>query len=212
MQTKAAQRPVPDAALPYPGYAAACTFSREPCLLPRSSFIRARTGASMLQWPSLEGEPDMRDAQQWFDAYGQDHQNPTNRAIHWVCVPVILWCVIAGLWLIPIPPMLGRQGFWAAAVMFFSFVFYYRISRAIGLGMVLVFVVFGLATEALYRRLGPVSLGELAAALFVLAWIGQFVGHKIEGHKPSFLTDLTYLLIGPAWLLGKLMRRVGLRY
>lgn len=154
----------------------------------------------------------MRDAQQWFDAYSQDHRNPTNRAIHWICVPVILWCVIAALWLIPVPPTIGRPGFWAAVAMFLSFLFYYRTSRAIGLGMVVVFVVFGLIAEFAYRTLGVTQLAWLAAVLFVLAWIGQFVGHKIEGHKPSFLTDLTYLLIGPAWLLGKLMRRVGLRY
>lgn len=154
----------------------------------------------------------MRDAQQWFDAYSQDHQNRTNRAIHWVCVPVILWCVIAALWLVPVPPAIGRPGFWAAAAMFFSFLFYYRTSRAIGLGMVAVFVLFGLLAELAYRALGVTPMAWLAAVLFVLAWIGQFVGHRIEGHKPSFLTDLTYLLVGPAWLLGKLMRRAGLTY
>ncbi|GAB3024477.1 DUF962 domain-containing protein [Oleiagrimonas citrea] len=154
----------------------------------------------------------MRDAHQWFAAYSQDHQNATNRAIHWVCVPVILWCVIAALWLIPVPPMLGRQGLWAVGIMFLSFLFYYRTSRAIGLGMVVVFAAFGLIAHFAYLKLGVVRLAWLAGILFVLAWIGQFVGHKIEGHKPSFLTDLTYLLIGPAWLLGKLMRRFGLRY
>jgi len=154
----------------------------------------------------------MRDAHQWFDAYSQDHQNPTNRLIHWICVPTILWCVIAALWIIPVPPSLGHPGLWAALAMFLSFLFYYRTSRAIGLGMVTVFVVFGLITEALYQALGPVHLGILAAVLFVLAWIGQFIGHAIEGRRPSFLTDLSYLLVGPAWLLGKIMRRVGLRY
>jgi uncharacterized membrane protein YGL010W len=53
---------------------------------------------------------------------------------------------------------------------------------------------------------------ELAAAVFVIAWIGQFVGHRIEGARPSFLTDLVYLLIGPAWLVGKIMRRAGIAY
>jgi uncharacterized membrane protein YGL010W len=48
--------------------------------------------------------------------------------------------------------------------------------------------------------------------VFVLAWIGQFIGHKIEGARPSFFTDLAYLLIGPAWLVGKLMRRAGVAY
>ncbi len=154
----------------------------------------------------------MRDAQQWFDAYSQDHQNRINRLLHWICVPTILWCVIAALWLIPVPPMLGQPGLWAALVMFLSFLFYYRTSRVIGLGMVVVFVLMGLLSNALYWRLGPAHLGWLAAALFVLAWIGQFIGHAIEGRRPSFLTDLAYLLVGPAWLLGKILRRTGIRY
>ena len=69
-----------------------------------------------------------------------------------------------------------------------------------------------LLTDFLYRRLGAMHLGILAAVLFVVAWVGQFIGHAIEGRRPSFLTDLSYLLVGPAWLLGKVMRRVGLRY
>ncbi|PZQ26355.1 MAG: DUF962 domain-containing protein, partial [Stenotrophomonas acidaminiphila] len=48
--------------------------------------------------------------------------------------------------------------------------------------------------------------------VFVLAWIAQFIGHKIEGKKPSFLTDLTYLLIGPVWVLSKFYRKMGWRY
>jgi uncharacterized membrane protein YGL010W len=85
-------------------------------------------------------------------------------------------------------------------------------SRPIGLAMLLVFIVFGLITEALYRWLGPSDLLWLALGVFVVAWVGQFIGHHIEGARPSFFTDLAYLLIGPAWLAGKLMRRLGIAY
>ena len=44
------------------------------------------------------------------------------------------------------------------------------------------------------------------AVVFVLAWIGQFVGHKIEGKKPSFFEDLQFLLIGPGWCLNDLFK------
>ena len=63
-----------------------------------------------------------------------------------------------------------------------------------------------------HDTLGTTSLLYLAIGVFVVAWIGQFVGHKIEGRKPSFLTDLTYLLIGPAWVLAKLYRKLGWAY
>jgi uncharacterized membrane protein YGL010W len=64
----------------------------------------------------------------------------------------------------------------------------------------------------LYRTLGGQQLLWLAIGVFVVAWIGQFIGHVIEGRRPSFFTDLAYLLIGPAWLTGKLMRRAGIPY
>jgi uncharacterized membrane protein YGL010W len=154
----------------------------------------------------------MRSVHDWFGSYSADHQNPTNRAIHWICVPTILWCVVAALWVVPVPPAIGRAGLWAAAAMFLAFLFYARLSRPISYAMALIFIACGLLSELLYRTLGPTHLLWLAVALFVLAWIGQFVGHIIEGRRPSFLTDLAYLLIGPAWLAGKVLRRFGVVY
>lgn len=49
-------------------------------------------------------------------------------------------------------------------------------------------------------------------AVFVITWIFQFIGHKIEGKKPSFLKDLQFLLIGPIWLLGFILKKTGIRY
>ncbi|MEO5558668.1 MAG: Mpo1-like protein [Dokdonella sp.] len=154
----------------------------------------------------------MRSVNEWFGNYSADHQNPTNRMIHWICVPAILWAAIAGLWLIPISPSIGRAGFWCGLAMVGAFAFYWRLSRPLGAAMLLVFIVLGLVTELLYRTLGRSNLAWLAIGVFIAAWIGQFVGHMIEGRRPSFFTDLAYLLIGPAWLTGKVMRRIGISY
>lgn len=161
--------------------------------------------------PSDHADP-RREVDRWLGNYSEDHRNPTNILVHWVCVPFILWSVIALLWTIPVPAMIGRAGFWAAVAMFFALTFYLRLSRPLGLAMLLAFVVLGLLTELLYRALGPANLLWLAIAVFVLAWIAQFIGHKIEGKKPSFLTDAAYLMIGPAWIVAKIMRRIGVAY
>ncbi|HEN47436.1 MAG TPA: DUF962 domain-containing protein [Mizugakiibacter sp.] len=152
----------------------------------------------------------MRTLDAWFDRYGNDHRHPVNRTIHWVCVPLLLWSVIALLWALPVPSMIGRNGLWAAVVMFFAFNFYWRLSRRMGLAMLIVLVLLGGLTEILYRPLGAVALAKLAGIVFLATWLGQFIGHTIEGRQPSFLTHLTYLLIGPAWFLSKLLRYVGL--
>ena len=154
----------------------------------------------------------MRSVNEWFGNYSKDHRNPVNRAIHWICVPAILWAVMAALWVIPVPASIGRPGFWCGLAMIGAFAFYWKMSRPVGMAMLLVFIVFGLTCEALYRLTGPTSMVWIAGTVFVVAWIGQFIGHVIEGARPSFFTDLAYLLIGPAWLTGKLMRRLNIRY
>ena len=154
----------------------------------------------------------MRDIHQWFGSYAADHQNPTNRAIHWVCVPTIMWAVIAALWTIPSASAWTRPGLWAVIAMFAAYLFYHRLSHNLGYAMALAFIASGLIAWALYGTLGPRGLLILAVVLFVLAWIGQFVGHAIEGRRPAFLTNVVQLLIGPAWLMGKLMQRLGIAY
>lgn len=155
--------------------------------------------------------PD-RQIDRWFASYSGDHRNDSNQWIHVFAVPAILWSVIALLWCIPVPGTLFRPGLWAALAMFLAWMFYYRASRRLGLGMLAVFVLLAWLTRWLYDMLGTTQLLYLALGVFVVAWIAQFVGHKIEGKKPSFLTDLTYLLIGPAWVLAKLYRKLGWSY
>lgn len=153
-----------------------------------------------------------RPIDRWFASYSDDHRNATNQWLHVVCVPLILWSVIALLWCIPVPGTLFGPGAWAALAMFLTWSFYYRQSRTLGMGMLLVFVAISWATRWLHMELGTTGLLKLAIAVFVAAWIGQFIGHHIEGRRPSFFTDLTYLLIGPIWVLNKLYRRLGWKY
>lgn len=156
--------------------------------------------------------PEPRAIDRYFSSYGADHRHPTNTLIHWICVPAILWSVIAVLWVIPVPGTLFRPGLWAGVAMFAAFLWYYRQSRVIGLTMAAAFFMLAMLTEMLFRALGGQGLLYLAIAVFVAAWIGQFIGHVIEGAKPSFFTDVFYLLVGPAWLMSKLLRRLGIAY
>jgi uncharacterized membrane protein YGL010W len=158
---------------------------------------------------SSETTDPRREVERWLGSYSDDHRNTTNVLIHWVCVPLIVWTVVALLWVVPVPAILGRPGFWAGMAMFAALVFYLRLSRALCAGMFVLFVILGLITEGLYREIGPGNLMWLAIGVFVLAWIAQFVGHHLEGRRPAFFTDLVYLLIGPAWIVAKILRRIG---
>ncbi len=154
-----------------------------------------------------------KSADQWFNEYGESHQNRLNKALHWICVPLIAACVIALVWEIPTPQLMRRVPFlnWATLLVAGSLIFYLRLSPALAGGM-LIFSTAVLGGIAAYERLGVTPVWQLALVVFLIAWIGQFIGHSIEGKKPSFFQDLQFLLIGPIWLLGFIYRKLGIPY
>ncbi|MBM4292242.1 MAG: DUF962 domain-containing protein [Deltaproteobacteria bacterium] len=151
----------------------------------------------------------MRTAQEWLDAYGESHRNPTNKALHWVCIPLIMWSLVALVAHIP-SPLAGAGVDSAALLLGLVSLYYLRLSRPLALGMALISAaLWGLTRAAPAWLPADTPLWEAALWVFVLAWVGQFVGHKVEGKKPSFFEDLQFLLIGPMWLLSALYRRLG---
>ena len=153
-----------------------------------------------------------REVDRWLGNYSEDHRHPSNVAMHHVCVPLIVWSLVAALWAIPVPPSIGRPGLWAALALVGAFGFYLRLSRPLAYATLAGFVVLFAITELLHRLLGSIGLLWTAAAVFAVAWVGQFIGHHVEGKRPSLFTDLVYLLIGPIWLVAKTLRRLGIAY
>jgi uncharacterized membrane protein YGL010W len=132
--------------------------------------------------------------------YSESHLNHTNELIHFVCVPVIVFTLLGILWWIH--PLA------AVAVSVAALWYYFQLSRPFAIGMLVMTVLM----LGLLRLMPPQTVLPLSIAIFVLAWIGQFIGHKIEGKKPSFLEDLRFLLIGPLFVLSFLYRRLNVRY
>lgn len=156
--------------------------------------------------------PSARPIDRYFDSYSQDHRNAANQHIHVLAVPAILWSVVALLWCLPPLVTWFQSGVWAGLAMFAAWCFYNRLSRRLGLGMLAALFVIGCSCRLLEAHIGLGGLARMAGGVFVLAWIAQFIGHQLEGRRPSFFTDLTYLLIGPAWVLAKVYRHLHWRY
>jgi uncharacterized membrane protein YGL010W len=136
-----------------------------------------------------------KSLQSWLADYAVSHQHPINKKIHWLCVPTIFASI------------LGMGMSWQAAftlvLIALVMLFYLRLSTQLFIAMGM-FVLFCLAAIAIL----PVGL-KFWFGVFVVAWIGQFVGHKIEGKKPSFFEDLQFLLIGPAWVANSLSEKLA---
>ncbi len=132
--------------------------------------------------------------------YSESHLNHTNEIIHFVCVPVIVFSLLGLLW--SLHPLV------AVGATVASLFYYVKLSRPFAIGM----LVMAAAMLGLLSLMPLAAVLPLSIAIFVLAWIGQFIGHKIEGKKPSFLDDLRFLLIGPLFVLSFLYRRFKLAW
>ncbi|MCS6905823.1 MAG: DUF962 domain-containing protein [Bacteroidia bacterium] len=152
----------------------------------------------------------MRSVDEWFHLYGESHQNPTNKLIHWICIPLIMFSLLGLLKSIPVPEVFPSQFDFSWLLIVGAFIFYLMLSWQLSIGMLCVVAIMLLGLKIL--KDAGVNLLMVSLVIFFVSWIFQFIGHKIEGKKPSFFTDLQFLLIGPLWLLGFIYRRLGIRY
>jgi uncharacterized membrane protein YGL010W len=132
--------------------------------------------------------------------YGSSHLNKINKTIHWICVPIIFFTIFGLVRSIPTPEVFDQVPY-----------YYLTLSFPLTLGFILFGTVVVLGNEVLFT-FGRTYLLIVSIGVFILAWTGQFIGHGIEGKKPSFLKDLQFLLIGPAWLMHFIYKKIGIRY
>ena len=156
---------------------------------------------------------NIRTADEWLDEYGESHTNRVNTILHWICVPLIVISLIGLLWSLPVPsafrdisPALN----WGSVFLMASVVYYFIISLSLAFG-ILPFILL-VVTTVIWLDTLSIPLWLISLTIFVVAWIGQFIGHWVEGKKPSFFKDIQFLMIGPLWLLAKLYRRWGIPY
>lgn len=158
----------------------------------------------------------MRRIDHLLSEYGESHQNSTNKLIHWICVPLIFFSIVGLIWSIPnqfVQAILGDSPYanWATLILMFVLAYYASLSLPLMIGMT-IFSMICLYAARMIELHVTIPLWLVSLAIFFLAWVAQFYGHKIEGKKPSFLKDLQFLLIGPAWLMHFIFKRVGIPY
>jgi uncharacterized membrane protein YGL010W len=158
----------------------------------------------------------MRKIDQLLAEYGDSHQNVTNKTIHWICVPLIFFSVVGLVFSIPsdwVETVMGEDNpyaNWATVGLVVVLAYYVTLSIPLAIGMA-VFALFCLFVAEWITTTGT-PLWAASLLIFVVAWIGQFYGHKVEGKKPSFFKDVQFLLIGPAWLMHFIYKRLGIPY
>ncbi len=154
--------------------------------------------------------------------YGESHQNKTNKFIHWLCVPLIFFSIVGLVWSIPQGPLDKITLFeykyinWATIIMCVVLIYYISLSILLTIGMTIFSIaclyITNMLENLILENTIPMKLWQISLIIFVIAWVFQFVGHKIEGKKPSFFKDLQFLLIGPAWLMHFIYKKLNISY
>jgi len=155
-----------------------------------------------------------KSIQTWLNEYGESHQNKTNKLIHWVCVPLIFWTVVAFVYAIPSPQsftQVSEHLNWATISIVLTILFYLRLSFSLTIGMATFNTLCYLSVVAFDNAFNG-YLVMTSAVAFVILWALQFYGHEVEGKKPSFFKDVQYLMIGPAWIMSFIYQKIGLKY
>lgn len=161
----------------------------------------------------------MRRIDVLIEAYGESHQTSLNQYIHIICVPAIFFSLLGLLYAIPTQslfspivsePWLKHMNL-ASALIVFGMLYYFSLSIIL---MICMGIMSALAFAGIFAieqsNIGPLWL--VMVIIFIVGWIGQFIGHKHEGKKPSFIEDIQFLMIGPIWTLSHLLNRLGIKF
>ena len=152
----------------------------------------------------------MRKIDIWLNKYAESHQNSTNKLIHWFCVPLITFTLLGILSFVKFS-IVNYNINLSIFLFIFAILFYLRLSISLTLGMSIFAGILILIINKLSLIFTTKELLIFYISVFIISWIGQFIGHKIEGKKPSFFEDLKFLLIGPAWLLSFIYKKLNIR-
>lgn len=153
----------------------------------------------------------MRKIDSLLSEYAESHQTRFNKTVHYICVPAIFFSLIGLLSCISLEDFFDSfTPFWmhpylhlGTLVIVCGLLYYLSLSFTFFLGMIFfsACVLFGIH---IIDNLNFAPLWLIMLAIFFIAWIFQFIGHKHDGKKPSFLKDLQFLMIGPVWTLSHL--------
>ena len=153
----------------------------------------------------------MRQIEFLLNEYGESHKNKTNIIIHAIAVPAIYFVTLGLLWSLPTPNFLDYFDItWAHVLVIPTLYYYFKLSGPIGAAMTLLSIVSFFGIKLLEGLSMPVW--QVCVGIFVVMWILQFVGHHVEGKKPSFFKDIQFLLVGPAWWWGHWLKRLNINY
>ncbi len=155
----------------------------------------------------------MSETDNWLERYEINHRDLTWPWIYRAAVPMVIVDTVGILWSLPVPPEfydISPLLNWGSAFLMVATVYYFIISLSLAMGL-LPFVM-GVAFIHLWLPGSEYSAIRVSFGLLLAGILGLWMGHR---NKPGFgaiIEDLQTIMIGPAWLLSVMYRRLGIPY
>lgn len=155
----------------------------------------------------------MTDIDNWLARYEQGHQGLTNPVVYWAAVPMVVLGTIGLLWYLPVPvefyeisPLLN----WGSAFLMATAIYYFIISLSLAIGMLP--VLLGVSALQLWLAQSPYPQLGVSVGLLAAGTIGLWLGRRGPGSLRGVLQDFQLLMIGPAWLLSVMYKRLRIPF
>ena len=143
--------------------------------------------------------------------YAQYHRDPRNCATHYVGIPMLFVAailpleatrIVIGGYVLPLGMLLTLP----------AVIGWIALDAGVGVTLALLLCPLFAVAELIVGTGSALVLWSSAAALFVIGWSFQFTGHAVfERRRPAFVDDLSQTLIGPMFVVAKLLVGLGLR-
>ena len=158
-------------------------------------------------------------AERIIEDFTRSHQNPINRAIQWICIPLLAFGILGLVWSIPFPHLdfLGRyNGFvnWASFLIAVSIYYYLKLSPLLSYGVLFLVFAFSagiVSLEKLHNNQNWPTMGTVCLGILIVGLVLQFIGYKNEDKTPSLSDNIKSLIDGPLWLMHNIFKKLGIR-
>ncbi|MEK6976300.1 MAG: Mpo1-like protein [Candidatus Thermoplasmatota archaeon] len=143
--------------------------------------------------------------------YAAYHRDPTNKAIHFLFVPLIIWSAMGLLMEVPGVELATLTVTLAHAVALVLLVYYLRLDFPLGVAMVFLFTFLLVTAWNVHGTMGNQSW-MLFLAVFAGSWIAQIIGHSaFEHRKPALADNVFQVFVAPIFVMAEWAFALGLR-
>jgi uncharacterized membrane protein YGL010W len=152
----------------------------------------------------------MKSVSQVLGGYAAYHRHPLNRMTHYFGIPLIVFSMLL---ILTIPSFTIADVSITAADILMAIViaWYLKLDTLLGLLALSFLLPMLLVAEEISSSLNSTVLNWLFAFTFIIGWILQLLGHRIEKRRPALVDNFMQIFSAPLFIVSELVFSLGMR-